>query len=89
MAFFNAQNLLAKPVKPLVQLAYVLPRPFLNLLPSQTLRTRLLADQTFSTYYPEESSTFLWAFCRYFWEAHVTLPEIDLLALEKLVNETY
>jgi len=90
VAFFNAKNLLTNPVKPLVQLAYVLPRPFLNLLPSQTLKTRLLADKTFSSYYPEESSTtFLWAFCRYFWEAHVIVQEPDLLALEKLVNEIY
>jgi len=88
VAFFDAKNMLAKPVKPLVQLAYVLPRPFLNLLPSQTLKTRLLTDKTFSNYYKEEPSTFLWAFCRYFWEAHVIVQEPDLLALETVVNET-
>ena len=29
---------------------------------------------------------FTWAFCRYFWEAHVELPEIDVDNLETFVS---
>jgi hypothetical protein len=29
---------------------------------------------------------FVWAYCRYFWEAHVELPEIDVDELEKLLG---
>jgi hypothetical protein len=29
---------------------------------------------------------FVWAYCRYFWECHVQLPEIDIDELEKMVN---
>lgn len=66
---------------PELQLAYVLPRPYLELLPESVqpfLRDRM-------DYYPEvayETETsriqFVWAFCRFFWESHVILPEIPL-----------
>jgi hypothetical protein len=29
----------------------------------------------------------MWAYCRYFWEAHVQLPDIDIDELERFVNE--
>jgi len=60
------------PVSPVVQLMYVLPRPYLHLLPADTVVN--LDD------YPEslDNRHFKWAFCRYFWESHVILPEISI-----------
>ena len=30
--------------------------------------------------------TFVWAYCRYFWESHVNLPHIDINELEEFVR---
>jgi len=64
-----------------VQLCYVLPRRNLSLLPYKIynqLHTR------FIHYYPEKAE-FEWSYCRYFWEAHPKLPEIDISQLESLI----
>ena len=55
------------PVSPYVQLAYVLPKSQLYLLPPH-IRTLLL--EKYPQFFPD-SVEFKWAFCRYFWEAHV------------------
>ena len=72
-----------KPVSPLTQLSYVLPPTSMGLLPTD-LRQRLLKER------PEwylGNYVFLWSFCKFFWEAHVDLPHIDIDVLEKLVNQ--
>jgi len=72
-----------KPVSPLTQLSYVLPPTSMELIPSE-LRQRLLKER------PEwyvGNYVFLWSFCKFFWEAHVDLPHIDIDVLEKIVNE--
>ena len=72
-----------KSVSPLVQLSYVLPPTSMELLPPN-LRERLLKER------PEwyvGNYVFLWSFCKFFWEAHVDLPHIDIDVLEKLVNK--
>tara|TARA_B110000046_G_scaffold185854_2_gene229888 strand:- start:19432 stop:21006 length:1575 start_codon:yes stop_codon:yes gene_type:complete len=68
------------PVPPVVQLAYVLPRTSLKLLPNE-YRKKLECD--FLDMYPLDERI-VWAFCRYFWEAHVDLPEIDIEELKAL-----
>jgi len=70
------------PVSELTQLSYVLPPVSMGLIPNN-LRKKLLEEQ------PEwyvGNYIFLWAFCKFFWEAHVDLPHIDINILEKIVN---
>ena len=72
------------PVSPYVQLCYVLPSKNLSLLPHK-IYSRLL--KTCPEYYPDYCE-FTWAFCRYFWEAHANLPDIDMSLLKRVVNDT-
>ena len=70
------------PVTPLVQLCYVLPYSSLQLLP-KPLYDRLLKEHT--EWYKTDCE-FLLAFCKYFWECHVKMPEIEIEKLEKIVK---
>jgi 5'-3' exonuclease len=76
-------NKSANPVTDLVQLAYVLPKHSLHLLPEK-LYENLIKDH--NDWYKADCE-FAWAYCRYFWESHVQLPHIDINELEKYVNE--
>ena len=73
-------------VSPEVQLCYVLPRASLNLIPGkmgELMRTQYLH------LYPDDCD-FTWAYCKYFWESHVELPEIsieNLINIEESINE--
>ena len=66
-----------RPVQELVQLMYVLPRQSLHLLPTELVKKMDMAN------YPTDCD-FVWAYCRYFWESHVDLPELDLEELNNL-----
>ena len=70
------------PVSSLVQLSYVLPPVSMSLLPNQ-LREKLLKEQP---QWYVGNYVFLWSFCKFFWEAHVHLPKIDINVLDKIVN---
>ena len=76
-------NQSAKPVTDLVQLAYVLPKQSLHLLPEK-LYEALIKER--NDWYKADCE-FVWAYSRYFWESHVQLPHIDINELEKYVNE--
>jgi 5'-3' exonuclease len=69
-----------QPFSPYLQLAYVLPGSQLSLLPSEM--TNYLR-KNHPEFYPDQYD-FLWAFCRYFWEAHPILPDISITKLEEL-----
>jgi 5'-3' exonuclease len=71
-----------QPVSPLAQLSYVLPPASMGLIP-YALHKKLLTEQP--DWYVSDY-TFLWAFCKFFWEAHVELPHIDMAVLEELVR---
>jgi 5'-3' exonuclease len=84
--FFDTEFLetkMANPVTDLVQLCYVLPKQSLHLLPDQ-LYNKLLKkhDEWYNT-----DCDYVWAYCRYFWEAHVNLPNIDISELEQFVKD--
>jgi 5'-3' exonuclease len=73
----------AYPVDALVQLAYVLPRNSLHLLP-HNIYEKLIIEH--SNWYRLDYEI-LWVYCKYFWEGHVVLPHIDIDILEKLINK--
>ena len=65
------------PVKPWVQLAYVLPMEnHAALIPDQA-KVALLKTR-YSHVYVDRVHHFDWSFCRYFWEAHPRLPVIPI-----------
>jgi len=66
------------PVTEITQLCYVLPKTSLHLLP-KGLGQALIAN--FSDWYPDNCE-FVWAYCRYFWESHAVMNEIDVKELE-------
>ena len=59
---------------------YVLPRQSLHLLPSELVEKMNIDN------YPTDCE-FVWAYCRYFWESHVELPEIDLEELNSIITK--
>ena len=71
------------PVSEIVQLCYVLPRTSLNLLPKK-LYFELLKKH--DNWY-KGNCDFSWSYCRYFWEAHVEMNEIDIYELERFIAE--
>ena len=72
----------AYPVSDLVQLSYVLPGASLALLP-RPIETAL--RKTYPECYSDQHE-FCWAFCKYFWEAHVDMPRLEIDALDALVK---
>ena len=72
-----------KPVSELVQLCYVLPRTSLNLLPNK-LYFELI--RKYDHWY-RGNYEFVWAYCKYFWEAHVDMNEIDINELERFIKD--
>uniref|UniRef100_A0A6C0KP21 Xrn1 N-terminal domain-containing protein n=1 Tax=viral metagenome TaxID=1070528 RepID=A0A6C0KP21_9ZZZZ len=71
------------PVSEFVQLCYVLPRNSLNLLPEK-LYYELI--RRYDHWYRSDWD-FIWAFCRYFWESHVEMNDIDINELENFIHE--
>ena len=71
------------PVSPYVQLCYVLPKSSLNLLPPKIYDE---IQKKYSHLYDDDCD-FVWSYCKYFWECHVELPEINIDELEIMVQE--
>ena len=71
------------PIHPYIQLAYVLPKESLYLLPEE-VKDKLLKnhDEWYGDEWPLQ-----WAFCKYFWEAHAIMPEISLDKLQATIGK--
>ena len=76
------KNMEPQPVSELVQLCYVLPKQSLPLLPKKLFDA--LIKNHIEWY--DSDCEFIWAYCRYFWESHVKLPNIDINELEAFVK---
>ena len=72
----------ANPVSEIVQLCYVLPRSSLKLIPSK-LYFELLKRH--DEWY-KGNCDYIWAYCKYFWESHVEMNEINIDELELFIN---
>ena len=73
---------LNKSIHPYTQLAYVLPKDSLDLLPKHIYRELMFKKN----HYYSNNSKFIWAYCKYIWESHVELPHIDIDELESFIE---
>lgn len=78
--FITKEN--TKPIHPNVQLAYVLPLKYLNLLPEKIFN-KLITDKP--EWYDEKMTSIEYSYCRYFWESHIKSPYIEIIELENIV----
>ena len=82
-SFFEEEHKSIKPVSPLTQLVYVMPRNNLHHIPSKT--KELLLTQH-SDWYPVDFSM-EWSYCKYLWESHLIIPQINIDSIEKIIQK--
>lgn len=72
------------PIRDVVQLCYVLPKPSLQLLPRQ-VHESLSKHPNFSSMYATNHHM-NWSFCKFFWECHTEMPQLDICELEEICS---
>ena len=72
-------TLFREPLTPEMQLLYVFPKEYLCMTP--THKHAFLTK--YGEYYPDHIG-FEWAFCKYFWESHVKIPDIPIAVLKEM-----
>lgn len=70
-------------INELTQLCYVLPGNSLNLLPKK-ISKKILNE--FPNWYHAQQ-TFVWSYCRYFWEAHLVTEHLNMEHFIDVINE--
>lgn len=76
--FIHADDKMNVPFSPLVQLSYVIPPAKHSLLPDHIHKYLSMNCSKYYTY----DVQFQMAYCRYFWESHILLPEIPIELLD-------
>jgi 5'-3' exonuclease len=70
-------------INELTQLSYVLPRNSLKLLPDNLFKYLITNhEEWYRLDYKVK-----WSFCKYFWECHIEMPDINIDELEKLISK--
>jgi 5'-3' exonuclease len=69
----------------IIQLCYVLPKQSLHLLPTKL--SQVLLNEFPEWYIDTTIQNFKWAYCRYFWEAHLITPELNLDKFIEIINK--
>jgi len=71
-----------KPINPITQLAYVVPYNSLSLLPDKIYN---YLKQNYGHFYNSEFDI-EWCYCRYFWESHINLYDINIYELNNIIE---
>ena len=70
----------ASPIKSISQLIYVLPKESHYLL---SPKIQSILSVKYEHWYDKENVDFKWDYCKYLWEAHLTLPDINIDHVEE------
>jgi 5'-3' exonuclease len=86
--FFRSSSIRRPPINEITQLCYVLPTENMDLVSSPIREIVMSAHPEWyiGANSEDEEVDFIWAFCKYFFEAHPILPEIDVDELERIVD---
>ena len=72
------------PIRDVVQLCYVLPKPSLQLLPQRVFE-KVSKHPNFNSMYATNHHM-NWSFCKFFWECHTEMPQLDIHDLEEICS---